>query len=251
MDLHGLSSAEELAEALSCSETYTTLRPTVTHAALAQLHSRGLLQHVITQNCDGLHRRSGIPRGALCTLHGDVFVEACEACGHEYERPYCVDVYSTDCRREPWFERCTACSWGHYTGRRCDRRAGAAAAACGGKLRDTIVNFGDDLHAAVLGGLPRAQAECRAADLVICLGSSLTVTPACDLPKLRRKGARIVIVNLQETPLDGHAAVAVRAFYPCDSFFELVMRELALADGSRGSNGGAGTSHISASSSGT
>lgn len=224
--LHGLSDVGELAEALRESETYTRLQVTPTHAALARLHQAGLLQSVITQNCDGLHRRSGLPRDALVTLHGDVFVEFCEDCHGEYDRPYCVDLYSTDCSSESWYRRCPSCSWNHYTGRRCDGSGIGARRDCRGQLRDTIVNFGDDLHETVLGGLPRAESACREADVIMALGSSMTVTPACDLPRLHKKGAAIVIVNLQETPLDSHAMVRIRAFFPTDGFFALLMDEL-------------------------
>ena len=73
-------------------------------------------------------------------------------------------MFSTDCRKEPWFRRCAACGHGHFTGRLCE------AAGCGGRLRDTIINFGDDLHDWVLGGYPAAEAGCRKADLILALG---------------------------------------------------------------------------------
>ena len=85
-------------------------------------------------------------------------------------------------------------------------------------MRDTIVNFGDDLHESVLGGLPKAQQQCTQADLCICLGSSLTVTPANELPCLAKK---LVICNLQETELDSSAAVRVWA--TCDTLFAHVL----------------------------
>ena len=130
---------------------------------------------------------------------------------------------------------------------------------CKGKLRDTIVNFGDDLHEDVCGGLPRyddplysniiiligyleyyschvnlcyvlymlrsvrAMEECKKADVVIALGSSLLVTPACDLPKL---GAKLIICNMQETPLDSMATV--RVFATCDAFMQLVSKALGV-----------------------
>lgn len=258
-ELHGLSGPAELSEALRLSDTYTSLSVTATHRAIAALHKAGLVHYVITQNCDSLHRRSGVPSDALCTLHGDVFVEYCEKCLKEYMRPYSVDLYSTDCKKEKWYVECATCGWNHYTGRKCE------VTGCGGKLRDTIVNFGDDLHAKVLGGLPRAKEECSKADLVICLGSSLTVTPACDLPRLTRKtkgkaySGRIAIVNLQATELDDNAAVvpcttastsaassstsssssapaaavgsdsvSLRSFFSCDEFFALLMAELGI-----------------------
>lgn len=68
-----------------------------------------MLQYVITQNCDGLHVRSGLPRSAVAEVHGSVFVEFCEACRTEYVRPYCVDLFSTDARNEPWHVKCETC----------------------------------------------------------------------------------------------------------------------------------------------
>jgi NAD-dependent SIR2 family protein deacetylase len=227
-------SAEQqaLEAAVEASESYTRLRPTLTHRTLKDLHAAKLLHYVISQNCDGLHARSGLPRDALSELHGNVFVEFCERCSAEYPRPYCVDLSSTDCRGEPWHEECPQCHWGHYTGRVCER------AGCGGRLRDTIVNFGDDLHDAVLGGLPRAEEQCRKATLILCLGSSLTVTPASELPRLmkRRKGA-LAIVNLQETEHD--AVCALRLFYDLDAFCALLREELGEGHLGLGSAGAA------------
>ena len=92
---------------------------------------------------------------------------------------------------------------------------------CKGKLKDTIVNFGDDLHARVCGGLDKAIETCSTADVCICLGSSFTVYPACELPL---KSKNIVIVNLQETDLDDKASV--RLWTTCDTFFEILMKIL-------------------------
>jgi NAD-dependent SIR2 family protein deacetylase len=206
---------EEDAEAVVASASYLRLRPTSCHRALAALRSAGRLSYVITQNCDDLHARAGIPAAQLAELHGNVFIEYCETCLTEYRRPYCVDLFSTDCTAEPWFVRCDACTHGHYTGRLC------AARGCGGKLRDTIVNFGDDLHQTVLGGLPAAERECARADLILALGCSMSVTPACDLPRLRMPSATLALVNLQATKADADAQL--RVFYPCDDFFEMVM----------------------------
>ncbi len=55
----------------------------------------------------------------------------------------------------------------------------------------------------ILQDLERAYDECDKADLIVCLGSSLTVSPANDLPKrVAKRGGNLVIVNLQRTPLD-------------------------------------------------
>lgn len=118
---------------------------------------------------------------------------------------------------EAWFEKCQSCGWGHYTGRLCSSKR------CRGKLRDTIVNFGDDLHERVLGGLPRAEQECRKADLCVGLGSSLTVTPANSLLQL---ATRTVICNLQTTDFDDTATIRVWA--TCDMLFEALFYEMGM-----------------------
>ena len=175
---------------------YTTLEPTLTHNALARLHIANMMSYCVTQNCDNLHHKGGFPRIALSELHGNVFVEYCEECKTEYERDYCVDLYSTDCRNESWYVECPHCHWNHYTGRKYSKKR------CKGKLKDTIVNFGDDLFDDILGGLPRAIDKCSNADLCLCLGTSLTVSPANTLPV---KAKNLVIVNLQATDLDDKA----------------------------------------------
>jgi mono-ADP-ribosyltransferase sirtuin 6 len=145
--------------------------------------------------------------------HGNVFKEYCEKCLKEFHRDYCVDLFSTDCHKEPWYVRCPDCKWNHYTGRLCD---------CGGKLRDTIVNFGDNLFTnGVCGGLPRARKESKRADVMLALGSSLTVPPANGLVTRAR---RLVVCNLQATEFD--AQCAVRLFATCDAVMTLLASEL-------------------------
>eukprot|EP00047_Mylnosiga_fluctuans_P008685 m.259685 g.259685 ORF g.259685 m.259685 type:complete len:442 (+) comp22815_c0_seq1:28-1353(+) len=210
--------AEDEDPAIAMSEEYLSLRPTPAHRLLGKWVQSGLVDYIITQNCDDLHHKGGVPRDHLSELHGNVFVEYCETCRTEYCRPYCVDLFSTSCKQEPWYRECPTCHWGHYTGRVCEK------AGCKGKLRDTIVNFGDDLHTGILGGLDGAEAACRRSRLVICVGSSLTVTPACSLPEYMPRGGKIVICNLQRTDLDGQAHV--RVWGQSDILFTMVDEEL-------------------------
>ena len=199
---------------------YTALNPTYTHLALKQLHEMDKLHGCYTQNCDNLHAKAGLPRDLISDLHGNVFIEYCEKCLVEYERDYAVDAFSTDCSNERWYRTCPDCQWNHYTGRTCDDRK------CHGKLRDTIVNFGDSLHENVCGGLRKAEHGSRYADVCLCLGSSLTVFPASNLPL---QAAQLVIVNLQDTDLDNNADV--RLWATSDSFFQLLLPALQIALG--------------------
>lgn len=163
-------------------------RPGRTHKVLFRLWKAGLLKHIISQNVDGLHRKSGIPAEALSELHGNIFVERCVLCSAEFERDF------------------NTITPGRFTGRSCER------GTCRGALCHTGVGFGEDLPEAAMR---RAWRESESADLCLALGSSITVTPASDMPALvahrhkRRRDQGLVIVNLQATPCDEHAALRV------------------------------------------
>ena len=97
---------------------YSMLRPTYTHEALQKLVSLGVLKHLISQNTDGLHRLSGIPRDRLSELHGNAFHERCEKCGTKYERPF---VACTRGLAVPEHV-CVHCHCNHRTGTICERK---------------------------------------------------------------------------------------------------------------------------------
>ncbi|KAH9804214.1 NAD-dependent protein deacetylase SRT1 [Citrus sinensis] len=146
--------------------------PGMTHMALVELEKAGILKFVISQNVDGLHLRSGIPREKLAELHGNSFMEACPSCGSEYFRDFEVETIGLK-----------------ETSRRC------SDLKCGAKLRDTVLDWEDALPPKEMNP---AEKHCKIADVVLCLGTSLQITPACNLPlKCLRGGGKIVIVNLQ------------------------------------------------------
>lgn len=157
--------------------------PSPTHMALVRLQEAGYLKYLISQNTDGLHRKSGFPYKHLAELHGNTNLEICKnkQCMKEYSRDFRV-------RTNPEVHR-------HETGRKCEN--------CGGELFDTIVNFGESLPQKELyAGFEHAEK----ADLCLVLGSSLRVTPAANMPKtVGKNGGTLVIVNLQATPLDDYA----------------------------------------------
>ncbi len=74
------------------------------------------------------------------------------------------------------------------TGRTCE------TPGCRGDLKDTVINFGENLIPRIL---EMGFNECSKSDLVLCMGSSMRVTPACDMPMTcLPKGGKVVIVNL-------------------------------------------------------
>ena len=176
--------------------------PSFTHMAMVRLVQANKLHFVISQNVDGLHRRSGIPAEAMAELHGNSTVEECNACGKRFLRDYYIHSPAGN----------------HFTGRRC------SATGCEGYLRDTIINFGENLPTVELNN---GFVHSGKADLHICLGSSLTVSPACDMPRSTKEaGGKLVVVNLQRTPLD--ALADVRLHCTTDDFMQHVMRHLEL-----------------------
>ncbi|KAF5547059.1 hypothetical protein FPHYL_10351 [Fusarium phyllophilum] len=164
--------------------------PTPTHMALVELQNQGVLKYLVSQNCDGLHRRSGILRDRISELHGNSNRECCKDCGKEYIR---------DFRAVASYEKSVH---DHRTGRKCT--------ACGGNLLDTIINFGEFLPEEPL---KLARSHAKKADLCIALGSSLSVPPASGIPETcgKSKKSKLVICNLQETFMEGLADMHVWA----------------------------------------
>jgi NAD-dependent SIR2 family protein deacetylase len=144
--------------------------PSVTHMAFVKLYEEGFLKFLISQNVDGLHRRSGIPPEKLAELHGNANLEKCRKCGKEYLRDFEI-----------------GCTHDHITGRRC------TVPGCNGKLYDTIINFGENLpKREIKEGFDNSLK----ADVVLAMGSSLRVTPAADMPaQTAEKGGKLVIVK--------------------------------------------------------
>jgi NAD-dependent deacetylase len=148
-------------------------QPNGAHRALAQL---GI--PVITQNIDGLHAAAG--SRDVIEVHGSIATASCLTCGARYP------LAETRARLEAAPDGVP----------RCD---------CGKPLKPDVVLFGELLDEAAMG---RASDLARAADLMLCIGSSLEVWPVAELPEITLdNGGAVAIVTRSSTPYDGRAAV--------------------------------------------
>ena len=106
----------------------------------------------------------------------------------------------------------------HKTGRKCDNKK------CGGDLHDTIINFDETLRKA---DVQTGMVQGLAADLMLCLGSSLRVQPANIMAaNTALRGGNVVIVNLQKTPL---SEKGLHIYTKIDDVMELLMKKLDIA----------------------
>jgi NAD-dependent protein deacetylase/lipoamidase len=149
--------------------------PNRAHEALAELERRGLIEGVITQNIDRLHRAAGSEN--VIEVHGSVETSSCLDCGAAFGLDVVEDLF--------------------------DGRGVALCAACGGAVKPDVVLFGELLPEAAMA---RATELAESADLMLCVGSSLAVYPVAGLPQLTLDGGgALAIVTKGETPYDRDA----------------------------------------------
>jgi NAD-dependent deacetylase len=149
--------------------------PNRAHEALAELERRGLIEGVITQNIDRLHRAAGSQN--VVEVHGSIGASSCTACAITFGLDEVDALF--------------------------DERGVAVCSGCGGAVKPDVVLFGEMLP---LEAIDRATQLAEEADLMICVGSSLAVHPVAGLPHLTLEaGGRLAIVTKGETPYDGDA----------------------------------------------
>jgi NAD-dependent SIR2 family protein deacetylase len=145
---------------------FASAEPNAGHLAIAELQRLGRLAFLISQNVDNLHLKSGIRPELIAELHGNITKLRCQNC--EFLMDNVGDVIPCP--------------------------------ICGGHMASSVVDFGQSLPQ---HDLEDAYAHAKKADLFLAAGSTLTVTPAADMPRVAlRAGARLVIINQGETPLD-------------------------------------------------
>lgn len=187
--------AEAWSRVFNRTAGWTGAAPNAGHHAVAALVHAGKVSSVITQNVDNLHLDSGVPAEQVVELHGNAAYAKCLSCEQRHE-------FS---ELEP--------RW----------KAGEelTCIACDGLLKTATISFGQPMPE---DKMERATDEAIACDLFLVLGSSLVVRPACGLPLIAKDaGAKLIIVNREETPLDGLADLVLH-----DEIGPLMTETLAL-----------------------
>lgn len=157
--------------------------PNAAHRALADLGRSGLDTWVITQNIDGLHQKGGTPRDRVLELHGTMFGAVCVSCSDQ-------TAMSDALARVEAGEEDPACE------------------RCGGILKSATVMFGEMLDPHVFRHAVKLAGSC---DLLVAVGSSLTVEPAASLCGIAIEvGAVLVVINRDPTPYDRIARTVIR-----------------------------------------
>jgi NAD-dependent deacetylase len=161
---------------------YQRAEPNPVHHAIVALERAGRVAAVVTQNVDGLHRRAGTSPKLLVEMHGTDLLVECQRCSGLSDPAPHFDAFR-ETRRPPM-------------------------CGCGGILKPATISFGQPLRAATL---ERAASAARRADLVLALGSTLSVYPAASVPLAAAEcGAAYVIVNQGPTDHDALEHVSLR-----------------------------------------
>lgn len=167
--------------------TYPLLRdakPNPTHMALRELEQMGRLEAIITQNIDRLHHKAGNSPEKIIEIHGTVAYAVCLDCHKTYDRDELQQQLEAQEDIQP-----------------------PACPGCHGPLKDATISFGQPMPEKEMVAAGQKAQTC---DLMIVLGSSLVVYPAAYLPQqAQQSGAQLIIINLDPTPFDHLAAVAI------------------------------------------
>ena len=167
------------------SEFYGMMKdavPNKAHLAIKQLESTGKLVAIVTQNIDSLHHKAGNTPEKIIEVHGTAFSVSCLGCGSRYDRDEIEDRLKSGVK-VPY----------------CD--------GCSGILKPDTISFGQAMPENKMRESLRHAREC---DLCIVLGSSLVVYPAASVPiQAVENGAKLMIINRDETPLDTEATLVI------------------------------------------
>ena len=187
---------EQWSQDLEIWDKFKGIQPSATHNVIYDLDCAGKLGLVVTQNIDGLHVKAGNSPDKVVEIHGSNSTVECQICGSQHDTETQLNRFSETGHPPECF--------------------------CGGFLKTSTVIFGQPL---VQGEFDRAMGAAYRADLVISLGSTLSVEPANTIPLSASDGGRVpyIIINRGETRHDGLEEVTFRLDGDVDDIFpELV-----------------------------
>ena len=163
-------------------EEHGNAKPNIIHESIVRLEQSGKVELVVTQNIDGLHRAAGTSEEMLVEIHGTGSLAECQTCGAR--NPVEASFTQFKQTRQP------------------------PICECGGFLKPATISFGQTLREPDLARAFAAAADC---DLVIALGSTLSVSPAHAIPlAAAQAGAPYIIINRDETDHDDLPQVSLR-----------------------------------------
>ncbi len=166
------------------SGIFVNAQPNKAHIAVAELERMGKLVCVITQNVDNLHQKAGNSPEKVYELHGNMNWLRCLGCHERYSVPDAIEKFKA-LDDAPVCERCQ------------------------GILKPDVIFFGESLPHQVLSDASKHASGC---DLFIVIGSSLVVYPAAYMPIYAKGGgAKLVILNIGDTPYDSNADVLIKS----------------------------------------
>jgi len=161
-----------------------TARPNKAHKVVGKLYKKGYVKAVITQNIDNLHQRGGAKE--VIEVHGTYKTATCMKCNKKYKFEQLMQMVLQDGNFPPTCER----------------------VPCDGVIKPDVVFFGEMLPAIAIR---KAMEYAQNTDLMLVLGSSLVVYPVANLPNIAKSnGAKIVIINNEETSKDHLADIIIR-----------------------------------------
>lgn len=173
-----------------------TAPPNAAHRALVQWEREGRLVAVVTQNVDELHQRAGHDPALVVEVHGTMWWARCWTCGDRHPMAEAIARVSAG-EDDPRCLRCTE-----------DAPESPDDDVDTGILKSDTISFGQSLVPEVIEAAMGAAESC---DLLVAIGSSLSVFPAANtVPRAKATGAAVIIVNGEPTAMDRYADVVLR-----------------------------------------
>ncbi|MFW9852178.1 MAG: NAD-dependent deacetylase [Candidatus Thorarchaeota archaeon] len=189
------------------SKHFDEVDPNSAHLALVELQNLGVMKFLISQNVDNLHLKSGIKPEILAELHGNYTIMKCLDCDSRFRR------------NELGWDRET-----HGRGSRSESVTPNQPVCknCQGRIISSVVNFNEPMPDKEVRISKEHSLKC---DLMLVIGSSLSVFPAANLPKIaKQQGAKLIILNYDPTGLDSIADLKLKV--KVGEFLPVVIEEV-------------------------